>query len=219
MSVALEGLADTPSSAAEQRSPRLIDRGLPVVFFLSGFAALLYQVVWQRALYTIIGINIESVTVVVTAFLLGLGLGSLAGGALSRAPGRPLVTCFVMIECGIALFGVFSLDLFHRAGVLALTMSAASTAGLVFLVVLIPTLLMGSTLPLLVAYAVGSSANVGRSVGRLYFVNTAGSALASIAAVMGILRHFGEHGTVLVAAVFNVTASLSAALLQRLQRS
>ena len=57
-----------------------------LVFFLSGFAALLYQIVWQRALFAIYGINIESVTMVVTAFMLGLGLGSLAGGALSKDP-------------------------------------------------------------------------------------------------------------------------------------
>ena len=40
-------------------------------FFVSGFPALLYQIVWQRALFTIYGVNIESVTMVVTAFMLG----------------------------------------------------------------------------------------------------------------------------------------------------
>src|SRR5213078_1517436 len=48
-------------------------------FFFSGFPALLYQIVWQRALFTIYGVNIESVTVIVTVFMLGLGLGSLGG--------------------------------------------------------------------------------------------------------------------------------------------
>ena len=50
-----------------------------VLFFVSGIPALLYQIVWQRALFTIYGVNIESVTVVVAAFMLGLGIGSLAG--------------------------------------------------------------------------------------------------------------------------------------------
>ena len=54
------------------------------VFLLSGFAALLYQIVWQRALYAIYGINIESVTMIVTAFMLGLGIGSLVGGIVSK---------------------------------------------------------------------------------------------------------------------------------------
>jgi len=51
-----------------------------LLFFLSGFPALLYQIVWQRALFTLYGVNIESVTMIVTVFMLGLGLGSLAGG-------------------------------------------------------------------------------------------------------------------------------------------
>src|SRR5579862_6413789 len=50
------------------------------LFFLSGFPALIYQIVWQRTLFIIYGVNVESVTVVVTAFMLGLGLGSLVGG-------------------------------------------------------------------------------------------------------------------------------------------
>ena len=57
---------------------------LYVFFFVSGFPALLYQVVWQRSLFTIYGANSESITVVVSAFLLGLGIGSLTGGRLSR---------------------------------------------------------------------------------------------------------------------------------------
>ena len=49
---------------------------LYLLFFLSGFPALIYQIVWQRALFTIFGVNVESVMVVVSAFMLGLGLGA-----------------------------------------------------------------------------------------------------------------------------------------------
>ena len=55
-------------------------RLLCVLFFFSGFPALIYQLTWQRSLFRIFGVNTESVTIVVTAFMLGLGLGSLAGG-------------------------------------------------------------------------------------------------------------------------------------------
>src|ERR1700733_7809854 len=65
-------------------------------FFISGFPALLYQIVWQRALFTLYGVNIESVTMVVTAFMLGLGLGSLAGGVVSRSQKIPLLPIFGM---------------------------------------------------------------------------------------------------------------------------
>jgi spermidine synthase len=62
------------------------------LFFTSGIPALLYQVVWQRSLFTIYGTSTESATAVVAAFLLGLGLGAFAGGwAASRWPTRLLI--------------------------------------------------------------------------------------------------------------------------------
>ena len=64
-------------------------RVLCVLFFLSGFPALIYQLTWQRALFRTFGVNIESVTIVVTAFMLGLGFGSIAGGWLSKWPRIP----------------------------------------------------------------------------------------------------------------------------------
>src|SRR6185503_11280425 len=107
--------------------------GLMLVFLASGFAALLYQVVWQRSLYAIYGINIESVTVVVTAFMLGLGLGSLAGGAVSRDPRRPALLLFSIVELGIAAFGLLSLPLFRAIGRLTLQMPPVGTALVTFL--------------------------------------------------------------------------------------
>lgn len=186
-----------------------------VVFLLSGFAALLYQVVWQRALYAIYGINVESVTMVVTAFMLGLGLGSIAGGAVSKDPKRPVLLMFSLVELGIGLFGSISLSVFHAVGNVTLGMSAVATFFVTFLLVLVPTLLMGSTLPLLVAHLVRSSGNVGKSVGTLYFVNTLGSAFASAASVLYIMGHAGQRGSVHVAAALNVTVSLLAYVAHR----
>jgi spermidine synthase len=173
------------------------------VFFASGFAALVYQVVWQRALFAIFGINMEAVTVVVTAFLLGLGLGSILGGILSRLVRHPLLL-FALSEFGIAAFGVVSLDLFRRVGTSAVEQSAPASAATTFLLLLAPTLLMGMTLPLLVAYLVQRSGNVGRSTSLLYFVNTAGSGIAALASITLLLPHLGEHGSVRVAAVTNL---------------
>lgn len=173
------------------------------VFFASGFAALVYQVVWQRALFAIFGINMEAVTVVVTAFLLGLGLGSILGGILSRLVRHPLLV-FALSEFGIAAFGVVSLDLFRRVGTSAVEQSAPASAATTFLLLLAPTLLMGMTLPLLVAYLVQRSGNVGRSTSLLYFVNTAGSGIAALASITLLLPHLGEHGSVRVAAVTNL---------------
>ncbi|MDB4942135.1 MAG: Spermidine synthase [Labilithrix sp.] len=185
------------------------------VFLLSGFAALLYQIVWQRALYAIYGINVESVTMVVTAFMLGLGLGSIAGGIVSKDKRRPVLLMFSLVELGIGIFGAVSLAVFHAVGEVTLGMSALGTFFVTFLLVLVPTLLMGSTLPLLVAHLVRSSGNVGKSVGTLYFVNTLGSAFASAAAVLFILGRAGQTGSVRLAALLNVTVSLLAYVAHR----
>lgn len=193
---------------------------LPVfsVFFLSGFAALVYQVVWQRSLFAIYGINLESVTVVVTAFMLGLGLGSLAGGAVSRDPKRPVLLLFALVEGGIGAFGFVSLALFRKVGAATLMMPSVVTALVTFVLVLAPTLLMGSTLPLLTAHLVRRSGNVGKSVGVLYFVNTLGSALASVAAVVLLLPRLGQERSVLVAAVVNWVAAVIVGLFHLIER-
>lgn len=178
-------------------------RWLYPLFFLSGFPALIYQIVWQRALFTIFGVNIESVTVVVSAFMLGLGLGSLCGGQVSRRPGVPLLALFGSMELGIAAFGVASLPLFRWVATYMAGAPAGQTFLLAFLLVLVPTMLMGATLPLLVTQLVRISGHVGRSVGMLYFVNTLGSAAACFAAALYTMPALGMQGSVWLAAGMN----------------
>src|SRR5476651_1870015 len=98
---------------AEKRSERLAQwtSVLCVLFFFSGFPALIYQLTWQRTLFLIFGVNIESVTIVVTAFMLGLGLGSLAGGWLSKRPGIPPLLLLAAIELLTGAFGFVSLTI------------------------------------------------------------------------------------------------------------
>jgi MFS family permease len=79
-----------------------------VLFFLSGFPALLYQIVWQRALFTLYGVNIESVTMIVTVFMLGLGMGSLAGGWLSSRPGIRLLLASAQPRFGSSIASAHS---------------------------------------------------------------------------------------------------------------
>ncbi|HSQ62734.1 MAG TPA: fused MFS/spermidine synthase [Polyangiaceae bacterium] len=193
--------------------------GLMLVFLASGFAALLYQVVWQRSLFAIYGINIESVTVVVTAFMLGLGFGSLAGGAVSKDPKRPVLLLFGLVELSIGAFGMVSLDLFHWVGALTLDLPPVATAIVTLLLVLLPTMLMGGTLPLLVAYSVRKNGNVGKSVGQLYFVNTLGSAIASVLSVMVMMGPLGERNTVRAAAAVNALVGLAVLGLHAMERS
>lgn len=168
---------------SEEPVPNRNSVSLPVIctiFFFSGFPALIYQLVWQRSLFAIYGINVESVTVVVTAFMLGLGLGSLAGGLVSRLKQLLLLVAFALIELGIGAYGYFSLRIFDAVGNATLGAGTLLTGALTFCLVLLPTLLMGATLPILVAHLVRHTGNVGRSVGLLYFVNTLGSAAACL---------------------------------------
>lgn len=186
-----------------------------VLFFLSGFPALLYQIVWQRTLFTLFGVNVESVTIVVTVFMLGLGLGSLAGGALSARKGTRLLVAFGVIELSIGAFGASSLWIFHHVASFTAGASFLVTGVVAFALLLIPTLLMGSTLPLLSEHFVRRTGNVGDSVGLLYGVNTFGSGVACLAAAYLLMRWFGESGTVRVAVCFNIFVGATAVLLQR----
>ena len=183
------------------------------LFFLSGFPALLYQIVWQRALFTIYGVNVESVTVIVAAFMMGLGLGSLFGGWLSKRRNIPLLIVFASIEVGIAVFGVFSLRIFHALALSTAGAPAFQTGLVTFLLLLLPTLLMGSTLPLLVAHVVTIKSNVGESVGALYSANTFGSAAACFLAAYVLMRAFGESGCTAIAAAINGCVAVSAMIL------
>jgi len=180
---------------------------LAPAFFASGFAALIYQVVWQRVLFASFGINIEAVTIVVTAFLAGLGLGSLAGGRLSKRDGISLLRAFAAVEASIGVYGLISVQLFRWLAGFAADLSTLATGLITFTLVLIPTMMMGFTLPLLVAYAVKRNGNVGSSVGQLYFVNTAGSALASLTAAAFMMGALGESRSVMVAAIVNIAVA------------
>ena len=117
---------------------------LAVVFFLSGAAALIYQIAWQRALFVIYGLDAVSSTIVVTAFMLGLGLGSLAGGALSKTCPHAAVGLFAASEVSIGVFGYFSLDLFDVVARWTVGICHVATGVVAFLLVVIPTTPMGA---------------------------------------------------------------------------
>jgi spermidine synthase len=191
---------------------------LTPVFLLSGAAALIYQVAWERVLYVIFGVNSEAITILVTAFLLGLGIGSLAGGWISKRPGCSHLLWFAGAEFSVGVFGAISIPFYYAVGNATLGLDRASTALVTFLLVLAPTLLMGATLPLLVTYAVRITKSVGWSVGTLYHVNTAGSAVAAILAVTVLLPYAGLQRSVWMAVVCNFIVSGAALRRHALER-
>ena len=191
---------------------------IAAIFVLSGFAALIYQVAWQRALFSIYGLDAQAVTVVVTAFMLGLGVGSLAGGWAAARPRVDRLAVFALVEAGICAYGMASLALFAWAGALAGPVGPAAVFLATFALLLLPTALMGATLPLLVGHEALRLGNVGRSLSTLYFANTFGGALAAIATGVLLLRSLGLQCTVLVAAAMNAAVAALAVVVRQAQR-
>jgi hypothetical protein len=142
----------TPMSILEnnKQGPHLT--WLSLLFLISGFAALIYQIVWQRVLLTAFGVNIESVTVVVSVFMFGLGIGSLVGGVLSKRFATHLPLLFLLCEVVAGLFGIVSLPLMKAVSDATVQLSLLPVILITYLLLCIPTIFMGATLPILVTH-------------------------------------------------------------------
>lgn len=192
------------------------ENGLIVLFFLSGFSALCYQLVWQRTLFATFGINIESVTIIVSLFMFGLGIGALLGARLERYP-QHLLRLFIAFELLIGLFGLASRSIIIWLGSFPQIDSLWSIAFFTYAVFALPTLLMGATLPLLVSYINQRIGHTGKSMGWLYASNTFGAAAAAFLTVTLFFVSWGLHTTVVIAVCLNIlTALLAYALYHRL---
>lgn len=190
---------------------------IATAFFLSGFAALVYQVAWQRLLFVVVGVDIESVTIVVSTFMFGLGVGALLGGILADRFPQRILLAFCLFEAAIAAYGLVSADLLVWSGHLFSGLERPAAALLSFALLLLPTLCMGATLPMLIANAFRSSGNVGVSTGTLYSINTLGAALGAIAAGFFLFYWFDLRQSIAIAASMNLAASaiVASALLRR----
>lgn len=183
---------------------------LPALFFISGFAAIIYQIVWQRIIFSTFGINSESVTLVVSVFMGGLGLGALFGGAVQKRMPHRLLECFVAIECMIGLYGILSLGLIQQAGSVVPPDSLFKLFCTVAALLIVPTMLMGATLPILVTYLEKTVHSIGKTVGKLYALNTLGSAVAGIVTVKIIFALMGLKATLALACTCNIITAIGA---------
>ncbi len=179
-------------------------RELNLLFALSGAAGLIYQVCWQRLLFAAFGSDLTSVTIVVSAFMAGLGFGALAGGALAdRWPQRAL-SIFAICESLIGLFGLASTSILLWAGTRFVGASMPVVAGVNFLLVLMPALLMGATLPVLVCHVARLWRHVGRATGQLYAVNTLGAAIGALLPTFVMLNHMRLDSVIQFAGSINL---------------
>ena len=189
-----------------------------LVFAATGFSALTLQVVWQRVISLHAGLDLLAATTVVTAFLAGLGLGNLAGGALGdRLGARRSLLAFALSNAGIGAFAWISLWLFYDV-YRRFAAQLDSTAGMFafhFFLLVIPTTLMGLSLPLLARGAVAASRDIAPLVGRLYGVNTLGAAVGAAVAGWWFLGELGFVTTVRIAAALNLAAAAAVLLVWR----
>lgn len=202
----------TPSRSVSPSAPGLAFAALCALFFLSGFSALVYQTAWHRMLGLFGGADTISAAIVVGAFLLGLGLGSLGAGlVVDRLGRRRALLWFAACELGIALFAALSPWLFYDVvfgELLPLAASRWATFGVVFAGLLWPTFLMGCSLPLLSKAIVADIAGSARRIGWLYGINTLGAGVGAIVAGWVIIGHVGYAGAVYLAAAINALVAV-----------
>jgi len=209
----------TKRSSKEKTIPPQLSRS-PWIYFLflfSGIASLIYQIVWVRMLTLVFGHTIYSVSIVLSAFMAGLGLGSYLWGRTIDKTGKPLLI-YGKIEILIGISAAFlSFLLSNFSPIYAwlhqwlpnlFFLVVALKTVLAFLLVLIPTIFMGATLPVMCRYFATEEANLGQQVGYLYSINTLGAAAGCLFAGYFLIGFFGVLETALVAAGINLLIGL-----------
>ncbi len=203
-------------------------RAYSLLFFLSGATGLVYELLWVRVLYQSFGSTIQSVTTVVAAYMGGLGLGAWLFGRRADRHAKP-AALYGWLEIAIGGFGLVSplvLALAHRvyvgtAGALALGSGASVVLrfGLAALVLLIPTTLMGGTLPALTKGFMGAERDrLQPSLGRLYALNTLGAVVGTALAGFVLVERVGIQGSLIGTAAVNLALGAAAlALAQPLE--
>jgi predicted membrane-bound spermidine synthase len=184
------------------------------LFFVSGFAALLYQVVWQRMIALFSGADVFSVTLIVASFMAGLGLGAVAGGYIAdRVSHHRRVVLFALAEMAVALFALLSPWLYYDVlygRLSALGESPVALTAVLFAALLWPTFWMGVSLPLLAAALTRSLDAAASRVGALYGVNTLGAAVGAVTTVWVLARHLGFETSLQIGAGLNALCAVGA---------
>lgn len=194
------------------------------LFFLSGISGLIYQSLWLRLLSLVFGVTIYAASTVLASFMGGLALGTILAGRLTRRVRRPLVW-FGCTEIAIgvtALTTPVALDVVARVwptlqAALPDHLAALTVARLLCssAVLIVPTVLMGATLPLVVRSSLSDGALVGSRVGLLYAANTSGAITGALLAGFFLIGAVGIASSFRVAALINTVVGVSALLLSR----
>ena len=185
-----------------------------VVFFLSGCAGVIYQILWMREVQILFGNTAQSAATVLLAFFLGMGIGNAWGGRISMRVHSPLVA-YALVEFGIALTAapvLFLTPLYlHLSPVLSSGLASVPwtldlSRFLLALGFMLPaSMLLGATFPLLATVIVDDRSCFGRDTGRLYGINTLGAVCGVALSGFFLPVLFGNTLTYVLALITNCT--------------
>lgn len=195
-----------------------------LMFFLSGSAALMYQVVWVRSLILVFGGSHLAVATVLSVFMAGLAIGGYTIGRYTDRVKNQL-RLYGWLEIGIAIFAIVFFIL-NKAypdvyrflakdkdeAYLYLTFIRVSFS---ILVLIVPTILMGGTLPVLTKFISRQPGSLRTQLSFLYAFNTFGAVLGALMAGFFFLRFYSVSTTLAVAIILNTSIGLISLLLQR----
>jgi spermidine synthase len=194
------------------------------LFLITGFTGLVYQLLWARMFTLVFGATVLAVSTVLAAFFAGLALGSWTFGRIVDRLGRPLLL-YGLLELGIGFYAAFipsmiphaqgySASLGHLAPDSFYGLSLARFV-VCLLLMLLPTTLMGASLPVLGRFMVAAREYVGRDLGYLYAVNTIGAALGCLVTGFFLIEALGVSTTHTLAIVLNLAVGCVAVVLHR----
>jgi spermidine synthase len=188
---------------------------LIILFFLSGFSGLIYESAWSQQLSIVFGSTELAIAAVLASYMGGLALGANILSRYIHKINKPIIL-YSIIEILIGVFALcvpYLLELVsyvHQILYLSDDLTSIDNSSAIyfilgsFIVLLIPTSLMGATLPLLSKYFVSKEDNIGKKVGFLYSINTFGACLGALTSSFFLLPTLGLGNTVYVAVVINV---------------
>lgn len=192
-----------------------------LITFLAGFSFLVFEVSWFRVLSLALGATVKASTVVLTAYMAGLGAGAWFWGHFLRSKSSTLIKLRFLFA-SIALAGTASLlvfdktvpALYHQFASNGLAVNTSSWIVMIFslLVLFIPAFFMGGVLPLAAELLIRKDEDISKLTGRLYASETIGSVLGGLASGFLLVRFLGQQNTFFVAAAINLLL-LSATLL------
>ncbi|MFT7471351.1 MAG: spermidine synthase [Kiritimatiellia bacterium] len=188
-----------------------------LVFFLSGCSALIFETVWFRIASTVLGTTVWSAAVVLMAFMTGLGIGNGIVAYRGNSISNP-IRFYVAIEIVIGLSGLGVIYLLPFLSDMVAMLAADSTTSIAwlnairfsisFIVLLVPAIAMGSTLPILQKALHAVDGSFTTSIARLYGWNTFGAVVGTLAAEFFLIYWLGLKGVGLVACSLNFVAAL-----------